>query len=143
MREFTGLRCSFCGKRREEVEKLIAGPGVYICSECVGLCDSIIAEARQEAPAPVLVPQSDRYRLHVSQADGADVHLDYPLPLGTTGVHLRVVTSGGTWGGPCRSCGAWTARAAEQGTCFHCGEPLPAGQKQTQAGAPPPEGTSR
>lgn len=39
-----GLVCSFCGKRQEEVERLIAGPSVYICDECVGLCNEIIAE---------------------------------------------------------------------------------------------------
>ena len=36
------LRCSFCGKRREQVSNLIAGPGVYICVECVELCNEII-----------------------------------------------------------------------------------------------------
>ncbi len=36
------LRCSFCGKRREQVANLIAGPGVYICVECVDLCNEII-----------------------------------------------------------------------------------------------------
>ena len=38
------LRCSFCGKTQKEVRKLIAGPGVYICDECVGLCGEIIAD---------------------------------------------------------------------------------------------------
>lgn len=38
------LRCSFCTKSQLEVRKLIAGPGVYICDECVNLCDQIIAE---------------------------------------------------------------------------------------------------
>jgi len=38
------LRCSFCGKGRDEVRKLIAGPTVYICDECVDLCNDIIAE---------------------------------------------------------------------------------------------------
>lgn len=38
------LRCSFCGKGQEEVKKLIAGPTVYICDECVELCTEIIAE---------------------------------------------------------------------------------------------------
>ena len=36
------LRCSFCGKTQENVKKLVAGPGVYICNECVDLCTSII-----------------------------------------------------------------------------------------------------
>jgi len=42
------LRCSFCGKGREEVRKLIAGPTVYICDECVGLCNDIITEDVEE-----------------------------------------------------------------------------------------------
>ena len=37
------LSCSFCGKSQDRVAKLIAGPGVYICNECVGLCDDILA----------------------------------------------------------------------------------------------------
>ncbi len=42
------LRCSFCGKTQDEVKKLIAGPGVYICDECIRLCDEIIAEDDKE-----------------------------------------------------------------------------------------------
>jgi len=43
--EYQGdLRCSFCGKGQEEVRKLIAGPNVYICDECIELCNDIIAE---------------------------------------------------------------------------------------------------
>src|SRR5712671_1862605 len=38
------LSCSFCGKNQKEVKKLIAGPTVYICDECIGLCNDIIAE---------------------------------------------------------------------------------------------------
>jgi ATP-dependent Clp protease ATP-binding subunit ClpX len=38
------LRCSFCGKSRHKVVRLVAGPGVYICNECVGLCNQIIAD---------------------------------------------------------------------------------------------------
>ena len=38
------IRCSFCGKTRDEVNKLIAGQGVYICDECVKICDEILAE---------------------------------------------------------------------------------------------------
>ncbi|NDC36903.1 MAG: ATP-dependent Clp protease ATP-binding subunit ClpX, partial [Proteobacteria bacterium] len=38
------LVCSFCGKTQEEVRKLVAGPGVYICDECVDLCNDILTE---------------------------------------------------------------------------------------------------
>jgi ATP-dependent Clp protease ATP-binding subunit ClpX len=44
MRETHTLCCSFCGKSQKEVKKLIAGPTVYICDECIGLCNDIIAE---------------------------------------------------------------------------------------------------
>ena len=36
------LLCSFCGKSQRQVKKLIAGPGVYICDECIDLCNEII-----------------------------------------------------------------------------------------------------
>ena len=41
------LCCSFCGKSQKEVKKLIAGPGVYICDECIELCNDIISEERE------------------------------------------------------------------------------------------------
>jgi ClpX C4-type zinc finger len=37
------IRCSFCGKEQREVEKVIAGPGVFICNECVGICNQVLA----------------------------------------------------------------------------------------------------
>ena len=42
------LYCSFCGKSQHEVRKLIAGPSVYICDECVELCNDIIREELEE-----------------------------------------------------------------------------------------------
>ena len=42
------LKCSFCGKSQKQVMKLIAGPGVYICDECIGLCNEIIREELAE-----------------------------------------------------------------------------------------------
>lgn len=43
------LKCSFCGKSQKQVKKLIAGPGVYICDECIDLCNEIIDEELNEA----------------------------------------------------------------------------------------------
>lgn len=40
--------CSFCGKNQEEVRKLIAGPAVYICDECIDLCNEIVSEDRKQ-----------------------------------------------------------------------------------------------
>ncbi len=45
------LTCSFCGKSQKEVKKLIAGPSVYICDECIGLCNDIIAEEIEKEDA--------------------------------------------------------------------------------------------
>ena len=43
-------RCSFCSKTQHDVRKLIAGPAVYICEECVDLCNDILAEEFREKP---------------------------------------------------------------------------------------------
>jgi ATP-dependent Clp protease ATP-binding subunit ClpX len=53
------LRCSFCGKSQDEVKKLIAGPTVYICDECVELCNDIIAEEyeREESTRATQIPK--------------------------------------------------------------------------------------
>jgi ATP-dependent Clp protease ATP-binding subunit ClpX len=47
----SSLRCSFCGKGQKEVKKLIAGPGVYICDECIDLCMDIIDEEKDKEVA--------------------------------------------------------------------------------------------
>ena len=55
------LHCSFCGKVQDDVKKLIAGPSVYICNECVDLCNDIIEEeikseednSLEELPSPL------------------------------------------------------------------------------------------
>lgn len=43
-------RCSFCGKSKNQVTKLVAGPGVYICDRCVALCNQVIAEGPPPPP---------------------------------------------------------------------------------------------
>jgi len=49
---FGALCCNFCGKSQKEVKKLIAGPGVYICDECIDLCNDIIAEEVDKEVGP-------------------------------------------------------------------------------------------
>ena len=62
----SNLTCSFCGKSQKEVKKLIAGPTVYICDECIGLCNDIIAEeiekeeqsvSSESAPKPAQIKE--------------------------------------------------------------------------------------
>lgn len=71
------LKCSFCGKQQEQVKKLIAGPGVYICDECIELCNEIIEEEFTEEtdidlssiPKPVEIREKlDEYVIGQSQA---------------------------------------------------------------------------
>ncbi len=47
------LKCSFCGKTQKQVKKLIAGPGVYICDECIDLCNEIIREELEPPEVPM------------------------------------------------------------------------------------------
>ena len=51
------LKCSFCGKGQEEVKKLIAGPTVYICNECIELCNEIIADELSEEKVTESLPK--------------------------------------------------------------------------------------
>ena len=64
------LSCSFCGKSQKEVKKLIAGPGVYICDECIDLCNDIIAEERerdQSQKATLKVPKPKEIKDHLDE----------------------------------------------------------------------------
>ncbi len=50
------LRCSFCGKSKDSVKKFISGPSVYICNECISLCNEILAEEEEREQAEAVVP---------------------------------------------------------------------------------------
>ncbi|MFY9614977.1 MAG: ClpX C4-type zinc finger protein [Candidatus Dormiibacterota bacterium] len=65
-----GAQCSFCGKKYTGVAKLIAGPGVYICNECVGLCNEIlVSEAAREGRARVPVARLPLWQPQMSDHD--------------------------------------------------------------------------
>ena len=49
-----GVRCSFCGKHESQVHRMIQGPGVRICDECVQLCMSILSDGFEDAPSSAL-----------------------------------------------------------------------------------------
>jgi len=54
----TAMRCSFCSKDKSEVDRLIAGPAVFICNECVGLCEQVLNE-QSASNFPTLDGKSD------------------------------------------------------------------------------------
>jgi hypothetical protein len=90
-RRIETLCCSFCSKDKDAVAKLVAGPGVYICYECVDLCRRIIAEepvpepgAWSERPDDELLSSLVRIQAVASQVDAA-VH-DYVGVLRDRGV---------------------------------------------------------
>ena len=65
------LRCSFCGKSKESVKKFISGPSVYICNECISLCNEILAEEEEResqdaAGRPRSAPRRDQVRSSTS-----------------------------------------------------------------------------
>lgn len=78
--EDTRLKCSFCGKNQDQVKKLIAGPGVYVCDECVDLCNEILDEElfdsssqvqgqTKEQPVPVIaeIPKPVEIKAYLDQ----------------------------------------------------------------------------
>ena len=74
------LRCSFCGKPQEQVKRLIAGPNVYICNECIELCQEIIEEEfvdnfdyeMEELPKPAMINETlDSYVINQERAKKA------------------------------------------------------------------------
>jgi hypothetical protein len=81
----TDYRCSFCGKRQDQVKKLIAGPkGVYICDECVALCTEIIAN-------PPSAPAATTRR---SQGSGWRARFRWPLFAGGLRLQRRRYSAG-------------------------------------------------
>ncbi|MEX0974884.1 MAG: ATP-dependent Clp protease ATP-binding subunit ClpX [Bacillota bacterium] len=67
--EQKGLKCSFCGKYQDQVKRLIAGPGVYICDECIELCNEIITEELDEETEDTLkdVPKPKEIKAFLDQ----------------------------------------------------------------------------
>ena len=66
---YGSLCCSFCGKNQKEVKKLIAGPSVYICDECIDLCNDIIAEEQERE-------DSHKFELKIPKPIDIKAHLD-------------------------------------------------------------------
>ena len=74
------VRCSFCGKSQDEVRRVIAGPGVYICDECIELCQEIIDDDYLKAdgetelkdiPKPQEIAKTPHHRRQTGRGCGA------------------------------------------------------------------------
>ena len=63
------LVCSFCGKHQDEVERMIIGPGVNICSECIGLCYDLLSD-KPEACRSTSRPRQRSKRAWISMSSG-------------------------------------------------------------------------
>jgi len=92
--------CSFCGKRQDEAAKLIAGPDVNICDECVNLCADLIAEDRARRPAKrsVKVPSPAEIKAFLDQYVIGQERAKRILAVAVHN-HYKRISSGGTIGG--------------------------------------------
>ena len=88
-------RCSFCGKSQEQVRKLIAGQGVYICDECINLCQEIIEEEMLETPRPSRTRRSCPTRAR-SRTPSTSTSSARSAPSGSSRSPSTTTTSGST-----------------------------------------------
>ncbi|MBF6559700.1 MAG: hypothetical protein IVW56_05345 [Candidatus Binataceae bacterium] len=75
------LVCSFCGKSRDEVRSLIAGPAAFICDECIDLGCEMLAESSESIVAPGELEQAPFYRRYVANAIDKSSARGYTSPL--------------------------------------------------------------
>lgn len=99
-----GLRCSFCRAPHDDTHKLIAGAGVFICSQCVALCVEILTEQRS-------TDHVFRIGCQEGGREGIPAVVYGPLPPLST-----------RWFYQCAACGSWNA-GDKVSNCLHCGAP--------------------
>ena len=74
------LVCSFCGKHQDEVERMIIGPGVNICSECIGLCYDLLSD-KPERGAARPAGRSGAARPRIQPADSLSINIKTPAEI--------------------------------------------------------------
>jgi len=103
------LHCSFCGKNQNEVQRLVAGPGVYVCGGCIATCVQILTASAPDSGSQV-------FRVASRRPDGAVLvseHGSLP-PVGPEEQGRN------RWLRQCLTCGTWNV-GATAGACGHCG----------------------
>jgi len=101
------LYCSFCGKSQREVKKLIAGPSVYICDECIDLCNDIIHEdTSKEAPGAAgkkqsldSLPKPEEIKKHLDEYVIGQERAKKVLSVAVYTLYKRILNSGGKLAG--------------------------------------------
>lgn len=73
------LSCSFCGKAATDVARLVAGPGVYICNECIGLAEGIIAEETERSLPSWTDKSDDELIAGLARVAGSYDHVEQTL----------------------------------------------------------------
>ncbi len=94
----SNLKCSFCGKSQKEVKKLIAGPGVYICDECIDLCTDIIVEEKEKevsVKGNLKVPRPAEIKAHLDEYVIGQTDAKKALAVAVHNHYKRVNASGG------------------------------------------------
>ena len=94
------MRCSFCGKSQNEVKKLIAGPTVYICNECVDICNEIITDDRRAGAAATTTGRTDEATGGAARAAAPPIFEWLPCPScgATLKLTLQLPDDGSTTG---------------------------------------------
>ena len=92
------IKCSFCGKKQNQVERIIAGPGVYICNECVDLCQSILDdEMYDETPEEILpevIPSPQAIKEYMDQYIIGQEHAKVSLAVAVYNHYKRLFYGG-------------------------------------------------
>lgn len=108
----TGVHCSFCNRDQDAVWRMVAGPGVYICSDCIGMSLQILAE---ESPGAGV----KHFRV-VSQRQDGTVERGEHGPLPEAGAPDQVRPR---WLSLCQTCGSWNVGGG-LAACLECGNPF-------------------
>jgi hypothetical protein len=111
------LRCSFCNKSADDVRKLIAGPQVFICDECVGICNEIIVQDTRFARPEAATALAEQGRAMAGQGEGrasaTDFNQAFPCRLCGLPTMFDEAVIVEERGGLCAGCVAAVEAAAE------------------------------